>query len=199
MVKQFKEEVYPAICKRAREEGAQIFWCDETGLNTQEYYLRGYSPVGVTPTLLIPPKREKTNMISAISQSGKCRFMRYDTNMTQQLFISFMSQMIRHSKHKIFIIVDNLKVHHGKLVTEWIERNKNKIEIFYTPSYAPEINPDEYLNHILKKYVHSGILPRTRKELKSKIFKFMHNLQRNEVSIKNIFDHNNLLYLKNVA
>lgn len=196
---QFKTEEYPAICKRAREEGSQIFWCDETGLNTQEYYLRGFSPVGITPTLLIAPKREKTNMISAISQSGKCRFMRYDTNMSQQLFISFLSQMIRRAKNKIFLIADNLKVHHGKLVKEWIERNKNKIEIFYTPSYAPEINPVEYLNHVLKKYVHSGILPRTLDELKSKTFKFMHNLQCNGVAVINIFEHNNLLYLKNIA
>ena len=33
---------------------------------------------------------------------------------------------------------------HAKLVKAWLERHQENIEVFYLPSYSPEINPDEY-------------------------------------------------------
>ncbi|MEZ5607082.1 MAG: transposase [Burkholderiaceae bacterium] len=51
---------------------------------------------------------------------------------------------------KVFLVLDNLKVHHAKLVKAWLEQNKADIEVFYLPSYSPELNPDEMLNANLK-------------------------------------------------
>ena len=45
----------------------------------------------------------------------------------------------------MFLILDDLKVHHGKLAAAWLEKNKEKLEVFFLPPYAPEYNPDEYL------------------------------------------------------
>ena len=67
------------------------------------------------------------------------------------------------------MILDNLKVHHGKLAAAWLEKNKEKIEVFFLPPYAPEYNPDEYLNHALKISVHSGQLPYTAEDISHKI------------------------------
>ncbi|MDR2268443.1 MAG: transposase, partial [Holosporaceae bacterium] len=36
------------------------------------------------------------------------------------------------------------------LFKKWIADNREKIEIFYLPSYSPERNPDEYFNGTLK-------------------------------------------------
>ena len=66
----------------------------------------------------------------------------------------------------IFLILDNLRVHHGKKVRAWLEKHKDSIEVFYLPPYSPELNPDEYFNHALKLDVHSGISPRTEKDIR---------------------------------
>ena len=63
-----------------------------------------------------------------------------------QRLIRFMKRLIRASKQKVFLILDNLKVYHGKLAVSWLEHHKDKIEVFCLPSYAPEYNPGEYLN-----------------------------------------------------
>ena len=47
---------------------------------------------------------------------------------------------------KVFLILDDLRVHHSKKVQEWVEKHKEKIEVFYLPSYAPEYNPDELVD-----------------------------------------------------
>ncbi|KAF1016509.1 MAG: hypothetical protein E5299_00536 [Burkholderia gladioli] len=44
---------------------------------------------------------------------------------------------------KVFLILDNLKVHHAQPVKAWLAQHLDKIEVFYLPSYSPELNPDE--------------------------------------------------------
>ena len=98
-------------------------------------------------------------MLSAVNSQGKVRFMIYQDTMNQQRLIRFMEHLIRVSKQKVFLILDNLKVHHGKLAASWLEKHKDKIEVFFLSPYAPEYNPDEYLNHALKISVHTGQQP----------------------------------------
>ncbi len=65
----------------------------------------------------------------------------------------------------------------GKLVNAWLERRRQKIEVFFLPPYAPEYNLDEYLNHALKLSVHSGSLSYTAVDISYKIQSFMRMLQ----------------------
>ena len=93
------------------------------------------------------------------------------------------------------MILDNLKVHHGKLAAAWLEKNKEKIEVFFLPPYAPEYNPDEYLNHALKISVHSGQLPYTTEDISHKIQSFMRRLQHHPSAVSSFFLHPSLSYL----
>ena len=72
-------------------------------------------------------------MISAISSQGSVRFMVYQDAMNQQRLIRFMERLMRTSEQKVFLILDNLKVHHGKLAAVWLEKNKEKMEVFFLP------------------------------------------------------------------
>lgn len=150
-VAKWLENEYPAIKKQAQNEDAEILWGDETAVQNECNYVKSYAPIGQTPTLKTKGERLKINMISAVSNRGKVRFMFYEESMTSQRFIAFMERLIRFAKRKIIFIVDNLKVHHSKKVMEWLSKHKDKIEVRYLPSYSPELNPDEYLNGNLKR------------------------------------------------
>jgi len=145
--------------------------------------------------LPVETKRQRVNMISAISSQGKVRFMVYQDTMNQQRLIRFMQRLVRASEQKVFLILDNLKVHHGKLAAAWLEKHKDKIEVFFLPPYAPEYNPDEYLNHALKIFVHSGQLPYTVEEISLKIQSFMRKLQHQPQLVSNFFRSPMLSYL----
>lgn len=58
--------------------------------------------------------------------------------------------LVEKTRGRPYLIVDNLRVHHTKLVQAWVEPRRAQIELFYLPPYAPEPNPDEYLNHDFK-------------------------------------------------
>ena len=121
--------------------------------------------------------------------------MVYQDTMNQQRLIRFMQRLVRASEQKVFLILDNLKVHHGKLAAAWLEKHKDKIEVFFLPPYAPEYNPDEYLNHALKIFVHSGQLPYTEEEISLKIQSFMRKLQHQPQFVSNFFRSPMLSYL----
>ena len=134
-------------------------------------------------------------MISALNSQGSVRFMLYEDSMNQQRLIAFMRSLIRQANQKIFLILDNLKVHHGKLVAKWLAKHKDKIELFFLPPYAPESTPDEYLNHALKLSVHSGDLPRTSSDIRHKTESFMRMLQRNRPNVSAFFRHPLVSYI----
>ena len=121
--------------------------------------------------------------------------MVYQDAMNQQRLIHFLERLVHSSERKVFLILDNLKVHHGKLVAAWLEKRKDKMEVFFLPPYAPEYNPDEYLNHALKISVHSGQLPYTTEDISHKMQSFMRKLQHRPQAVSNFFLHPSLSYL----
>ena len=82
--------------------------------------------------------------------------MVYKNKMNSQTMIKFMERLIRDADKKIFLIVDNLKIHHSCIVKDWQKEHEDEIELFFLPSYSPKLNPDEYLNCDLKDGVHSA-------------------------------------------
>ena len=59
----------------------------------------------------------------------------------------------------MFLVVDNLKVHHGSKVNAWVSNHAHEIELCYLPAYAPDHNPDEYLNNDLKQQLRQQAQP----------------------------------------
>ena len=193
-VKKWMDEDYPAIANRANKEKAEIHWGDETGLCNDSYHGRSYAPRGKTPAIKLHPRCKRVNLISSVTNQGKVRFMVYKNKMNSQTMIKFMERLIKGANKKIFLIVDNLKVHHSYIVKDWLKEHKNEIELFFLPSYSPELNPDEYLNCDLKNGVHSGVPARTKKELKQKAISHLRKLQKIPGRIKKYFKHPKIAY-----
>jgi hypothetical protein len=117
-VEQWLKDEYPAIVARARAEGAEISWADETAASSVEHHARGYAPRGKTPVLVLSQsKRCRINLISAVTNQGTLRFMLYWETLDADMFIKFLNRLRKDAGKKVFLIVDNLRVHHAKAVT----------------------------------------------------------------------------------
>ena len=163
-----------------------------------DYRLRspiaGYSPRGKTPAVRLPAKRERINLISSVTNQGKVRFMVYDGTMNANTLIRFLKRIIKGANRKIFLILDNLRVHHALVVKKWLEDYREKLELFFLPSYSPELNPDEYLNCDLKAGVHSGVPARTKGELKKKAISHLRMLQKKPGRVTKYYKHPKIAY-----
>ena len=135
-------------------------------------------------------------MISAVTNQGLVRFMVYKENMTAKVLIKFMKRLIKDSTRKAFLILDNLRVHHAKLVKAWLDKNQDSIEVFYLPAYSPELNPDEYLNCDLKYGIKSSSPARSSEELKRKVIGHMRMLQKKTSRVASYFKHPKIAYAR---
>jgi len=185
---------YPKIKKKAKSENAEIHWADETGVKNNSQHGRSYAPKGKTPVRKTMGKRLSTNMISSVTNQGKVEFMIYSGTMNAERFLKFLRQLIKNRDRKIYLILDNLKVHHSKIVNNWVEKNKRVIELFFLPSYSPEKNPDEYLNCDLKQGLAQKPAPRNQSKLESHVKDHMNMLQNNQDRVKKYFNHKDIKY-----
>ena len=193
-IKQWLRETYPTISNRAKQEGGQIHWCDQTGISSADHRGRGYAPQGRTPIAGTQAARFSASMISTITNRGKLRFMVYRRGLKIATFIKFLRRLIRCTDRKVFLILDNLQVHRAKKVRAWVAERNEQIELFCLPPYCPELNPDEYLNNTVKAQLRKQPAPRSQDQLQGNLRSRMRSNQRRPHLIRSLFDHPSVKY-----
>lgn len=194
-VEEWLKANYPAVRKQAESENAEIHWADEAGLKSHDHRGRGHAPKGKTPVRLHNPSYEKVNMISSVTNQGKLRFMCYEGSFNQRVFHRFLSGLVKDAAgRKLHVIVDNLRVHHGKLIRRWLRRYSKLIELHYLPSYAPDLNPDEYFNCDVKTELAKRPERRTKGKWRENVEKTLENLASQPERVVSYFKSKHIKY-----
>ena len=193
-VSKWLNETYPAIAQRAKQEKAEIQWGDETGLRSDDVRGRGYAPKGQTPVVRANAARQSLSVLSTVTNRGQMRWKVFSGALNAQILIRFLQRLTRQQKKKIFLIMDNLRVHHSKLLREWLQANAKKIEIFYLPSYSPELNPDELLNADLKHRVTNAAPARNKFALTRTAVGALRSIQKQPQRVKSYFSQKDVCY-----
>ena len=196
-LKEWTEVTYPAIVKQAAEENAEIWWLDEVGLRNASNYIRGYAPKGQTPTIPVASAHIGVNMISAITNTGGLRYHFYRGRFNGEIYMSFLTRLINTTDRKVFAIVDNSSTHHGNTVKEWLEKQTENITVFNLPSYAPHLNPVEYLNNNLKRDLLKEGYSVSEGEVETKAWKIMLSFLKKKGRVASFFDNERVKYAKN--
>jgi len=155
---------------------------------------RGYAPKGQTPVVRANAARQSLSVISTVTNKGQMRWKVFSGALNAKILIHFLERLTRQQKKKIFLILDNLRVHHSKLLREWLEANAKKIEVSYLPSYSPELNPDELLNADLKHRVTSAALARNKIALTKTAAGAPHSIQKLPQRVKSYFSQKEVCY-----
>jgi hypothetical protein len=133
-------------------------------------------------------------MVSTVTNQGKARFLTYTSTLTAAVFLVFLSRLLQGARKKIFLILDRPPAHEAAAVAEWVQQHQGRIELFWLPRRAPELNPDEYLNNDLKGQVNAEHMPETKKELESNFQRFMNTLKEFPAHVLSYFQHPEVQY-----
>ena len=133
-------------------------------------------------------------MISAISNQGKVHFMFYKDTMTVQKLIEFMERIISCNERKVFLILDNLRVHQSKLLDDFLREHAAFIKVFHLPSYSPDLNPDEYLNRDLNSNLNNKPLGRAKGKIEEHAKAYMDDVYHDPGHIAKLFHAESVLY-----
>ncbi len=192
--RKWREQTYPAIKRRAVSEGAEIHWGDETGLRNDDVRGRSFAKRGKTPVVRVLNKRFGRSIISTITNRGQMRWMVFKGALNAELFQLFLERLIKGAKRKVFLILDNLPVHHAKVLRPWLAKHKQRIELFFMPGYSPELNPVEVANADLKKNVTSAPPPHNEEQLVNNILSHYRSVSKRPNHVKSYFGHPDVRY-----
>lgn len=188
---------YPAIEAYAKAQKAEIHWGDQSGLCSQDTRGKGFAPVGQTPELVTTRVNQRVNYMASISAQGTVRFKLYPGRMDAIVLIEFLSRLVKSVKHKVILILDQHPVHRCNALKDWLEEHQQEIEVFYLPSYSPELNPAEYLNCDVKAGVHSKPPTRSAEELRMRVLSHLRKLQKLPGRVRKYFEHDEIAYAAN--
>lgn len=157
------DQDYPGIAQRARVEGAEIHWGDQTALVNTNTRGRSDAPCGQTPVAKVPgAARQKLSMSSTVNNQGTARWLIIDGNFNHERLIECFESLTEDSGRTVLWIRDNRGVRHCKPVKAWLAEHADDIQVCYLPSYSPKRGADERLNADLKQAMGSRAPARTK-------------------------------------
>ena len=91
-----------------------------------------------------------------------------------QVFLDFLKNVLKqYPTGRILVILDNARIHHAKLLEEFLEANKDRLELWFLPPYSPNLNKIEALWKWLKDSVVNNVFFHTRQEIQEAVHKFV--------------------------
>jgi transposase len=195
LVQQWKKHVFPEIQKRAKKEGADIFFEDESGVRSDFHAGTTWALKGQTPIVETTGARFGLNMIAAITARGDMNFMIIQGSVNAEKICEFLKRLMHGRQRKVFLIWDGHPTHKSKKVRKCVESFDGNLEIFLLPSYSPDLNPTEQLwNHTKSNGVgrQSVSGPDT---LKKAVVSKLRSLQKLPAKIASFFRHPDCRYI----
>jgi transposase len=150
-IRKWIEEKYPALRKRAKQRGAEIFFLDEVGVRSDSPLGRSYGLKGKTPVVKTSGQRQKINAISAVNAKGAFWYKVYSGTLGAALFLVMLKDLMKGRKKPVLLVVDGLPAHRAKSVANYVQSTQGRLELHFLPPYAPDLNPDEFVWSHLKQ------------------------------------------------
>jgi transposase len=187
-VKKWLMEEWPKIKAHCRRWQAMLYFQDEAGVSLTPVMGKTWAPRGKTPIVKVTGKRGGLCVTSAISPSGKMIFRIEKKRVNADKHIEFLEKILKqHPKRKIIVVEDRAPAHRAKKVKEFVNAHKKRLAVYYLPSYAPELNPDEHVWEYLKAYQLKAHQAQDTKELKKIVKRKMQGIQRKKYVINSFF------------
>ena len=195
LIEQWKEQVFPKIQKRAKKEGAVIYFQDESGVRSDFHSGTTWALKGQTPVVETTGARFGLNMMAAITPRGEMNFMIVQGSVNANRICEFLNRLMHAHDKKVFLIWDGHPTHRAKKVKRCIESFDGRLEIFVLPSYAPDLNPIEQLwNHTKSNGVGRQSISGPD-QLKKTVIAKLRSLQKLPGKIASFFYHPDCCYI----
>lgn len=193
-VTHWQSTVFPALRKRAKRAGAQIFFLDEAGIRSDDALQRTWGVRGETPIVHTSGQRQSVNAISAVNSKGAFWYETYTEKLNAETFIGFLKRF-RRRRGRVFLVVDGHPAHRAKVVARYVQGLRGKLEIHFLPGYAPDLNPDEFVwNHLRQKGVTKVPLMKGE-SLRRRVDQDLTKLKRSRATIRSLFHAPSVAYV----
>jgi transposase len=195
-VGQWVKETYAQLKERAKRYGAKIFFLDEAGFQSDPSLGRTYGLKGQTPVVKTSGQRQSLNVISAVNARGEFWAATYTGKLDAASFVVFLENFIQGRHGKVFLVVDGHPAHKAKVVKEYVQSLKGRLELHFLPPYAPDLNPDEFVWSYMKTNGVSKKPLRQNESLQKRIEEDLQMIAKDRGLVRSFFCAETVAYAK---
>lgn len=125
----------------------KLVFLDESGVNTNMTRIYGRALGGARSVDKVPLNTPlNTTILSSIRINGETSYTTYSGGTTKDKFVEYLKNILIPALHDGDIIVmDNMRSHHVKEVSEIINNSEKHLTLLYLPPYSPDFNPIEMM------------------------------------------------------
>ncbi len=149
--------------------------------------IRAWFLKGTTPTIKSPTERFKVSIFGAMNRNGQL-IIHTSEIFNAMTFKEFLEKLISNARtnKKILLVLDNARYHHAKILKEFLEMHKDKLELFFLPAYSPDLNAIEMLWRKTRRNVTHNRYFKNINELKEKLTTYWKQFDEPNEELQNL-------------
>lgn len=188
---------YPRLKVRAKRRKAEIFFLDEAGVRSDQVLGRTWGEKGKTPEVPTSGQRQAINAISAINARGAFWYEVYAGRFNATRFRDeFLKSFMRRRRRPVMLIVDGHPSHRAKMIADYVKQLKGRLELYFLPGYAPELNPDEFVWNYVKHEGTSKKPLKRNESLRERVEGDLADIKRRPALVRSFFGSPSVSYTK---
>lgn len=99
-------------------------------------------------------QRERQTLFGCVEPATGIVIAKRSDRGNARTFKRFLMKVIHeYPNKKVIMILDNVRYHHAKMLKSFLEKNKDRIELFFLPAYSPDLNPMERIWWYMRKKI----------------------------------------------
>ena len=194
-IERWQRETYPAIARKAKRQGAEVFFWDESGFRADTVHGKTWGVRGQTPVVQRPGQRQSVSAASAVTAQGAFWFCVYEGALNGELFVELLKKMMHRRRKPVHLVLDSLPAHKRTIVSEYVTSTEGRLTLHFLPGYAPDLNPDELVwSHVKRTGTARRPLQKGEK-LREKITEQLARLQKLPSLIRSFFNAPSVAYI----
>jgi transposase len=96
-------------------------------------------------------KRREVSSVVAITPDGRLYARHFRTPISSRSVIQALRSVRRKIGTPLLVVWDRLNAHRSRVTTAFIASHAQDYAVAYLPAYAPELNPEEQCNALVKR------------------------------------------------
>jgi transposase len=150
-ITQWRTGPWPALKRQARREHRELVFVDESGFYLLPGVVKTYAPRARTPVLDEWQTRDHLSVMGGVTPRGKVYTLVRPTSLNGLHTIEFLLHLGRLAGDRLLVVWDGSPIHRRAEVAEFVAEARGAIVVERLPSYAPDLNPVEWLWRHLKE------------------------------------------------
>ena len=108
--------------------------------------MKTWFPIGKQRIIPTYGKHEGVKLVGILDYETGHVYVEEHKKYDAQVFLQFLKNVLEiYPTGKIVMILDNAKIHHAKLLQDFLDKNNDRLELMFLPPYSPNLNKIEEL------------------------------------------------------